>query len=77
MMTACVDMFSRYMQVRTQRSKNKTLAMQSVLDTDDARGLTYLFTDAGREFVNSMIRCDMSLRSRTWCSHITNVHTSV
>ncbi|XP_063595418.1 uncharacterized protein LOC134772381 [Penaeus indicus] len=69
------------MQVRTLRSKNKTevaRALQSVVDTDDARGLTHLFTDAGREFVNNAVNALLRERSMRWyTTHSKEIKASI
>ena len=77
----CVDVFSRYMQVRPLKSKNKTevaSALKSVLNTEDAKGLTHLFTDAGREFVNNTVNGLLREHKMQWyTTHSKEIKASI
>jgi len=77
----CVDVFSRYMQVRPLKNKNKTevaQALRSILNTGDAKGLTHLFTDAGREFVNNTVNGLLRERNMRWyTTHSKEIKASI
>nr|XP_027231826.1 uncharacterized protein LOC113823396 [Penaeus vannamei] len=69
------------MQVRPLKSKNKTevaSALKSVLNTEDAKGLTHLFTDAGREFVNNTVNGLLREHKMQWyTTHSKEIKASI
>lgn len=55
----CLDVFSRYLQVAplTSKSGQSTLsALQSILETEESKGTSRLFTDLGTEFYNRRVK---------------------
>lgn len=55
----CLDVFSRYLQVAPLTSKsgqNTVSALRSILESEESKGVSRLFTDLGTEFYNSRVK---------------------
>lgn len=55
----CLDVFSRYLQVAPLKSKSalsSLSALQAILDSEESKGTSRLFTDLGSEFYNSRVK---------------------